>query len=103
MLGDSVLALPCFVYAAVGAKTLALDSTLPNPVGIGVPTCLQTAKCFGASVHTKRSELSLRCRTTTATLRVVSVWPTTLQEALQTAKILRILIMLCSRFHTAIV
>jgi hypothetical protein len=27
MLGDSVLALPCFLCAPVGAKSLALDST----------------------------------------------------------------------------
>jgi putative oxidoreductase len=80
MLGDSVLALPCFVCAPVGAKSLASDSTLLGCCGICVLPCVQTAKCFGNSVHTKRSELNLRCRATTATFRVVSVWPTIRSE-----------------------
>jgi hypothetical protein len=52
MLGDSVLVLPCFVCAPVGAKSLALDNTLLGSCGICVPACVQTAKCFGNSVQT---------------------------------------------------
>src|SRR5467141_939763 len=80
MLGDSVLALPCFVCAPVGAKSLASNSTLLGCCGICVLACVQTAKCFGNSVHTNRSELNLRCRATTATFRAVSVCPTIRSE-----------------------
>src|SRR5882762_6587771 len=65
MLGDSVLALPCFVCAPVGAKSLASNSTLLGCCGICVLACVQTAKCFGNSGHTNSSELNLRCRATT--------------------------------------
>src|SRR6266404_4914311 len=48
MLGDSVLALPCFVCAPVGAKSLALDGTLLESCGDWCTT--SSHKLVGSSV-----------------------------------------------------